>query len=107
MLAGVPGVDEVYLFGSWALGAAGTENRRAVGDVDVLVLGEPNRNAVYEAAAAATTRLGRHVEVTVRKREWLAHGEGSFHDSVTSRPLVRVLPKRELVKARIDRDAES
>lgn len=101
-LAGVPGVDEVYLFGSWALGAAGIASPRPIGDVDVLVLGEPHRNVLYEAAATASTRLGRHVEVTVRKRGWLAHGEGSFHDTVSSRPLVQVLPKREIVKLRTD-----
>ncbi len=91
-LAHVPGIDEAYLFGSWALGSAGIASPRPVGDVDVLVLGEPNRTLLYEATEAASVRLGRRVEVTVRKRGWLGNGEGSFHDTVSSRPLVQVLP---------------
>ena len=106
-LAHVPGIDEAYLFGSWALGSAGIASPRPVGDVDVLVLGEPNRNLLYEAAEAASARLGRPVEVTIRKTGWLENGEGSFHDTVSSRPLVQVLPKGASITHRSDPDDSS
>jgi hypothetical protein len=61
-----------------------------VGDVDVLILGTPNRDRLYEAIHDLEDRLGRPVQVTIRDTGWLADGEGSFHDTVTSRPMVPI-----------------
>jgi hypothetical protein len=61
-----------------------------VGDIDVLVLGDPDRDALYEAAGRAERRLGRPVQVTVRDASWLESGSGSFHDTVTSRPMLEL-----------------
>jgi hypothetical protein len=89
-LAGVEGVQEAYVFGSWAARWSGEEGTRPVADIDLLVLGDPDRDALYIAADQAARRFGREVQVTIRKPGWLKSGSGSFHETVTSRPLVKL-----------------
>lgn len=89
-LAEVAGVDAAFVYGSWAARFSGEDGDRPVGDIDLLVLGEPDRNEVYAAAGAAERRLGRPVQVTVRSADWLDEGKGTFHDTVAGRPMVRV-----------------
>lgn len=89
-LATIAGVRAAYLFGSWAARFEGLDGTRPVGDLDVLILGDPDRNAVFEAASRASAPLGREVQVTIRDADWLVAGEGSFHDTVCSRPLVPI-----------------
>jgi predicted nucleotidyltransferase len=89
-LAGVAGIASAVVFGSWAARHAGQGGTRPVDDIDVLVLGDPDRDALYEAAARAEDRLGRPVQVTVRDASWLESGSGSFHDTVTSRPMLQL-----------------
>jgi hypothetical protein len=69
---------------------SGEEGIRPVGDIDLLVLGDPDRDQVYAAATAAERRLGRPVQVTVRAANWLTTGSGTFHDTVVTRPIVPV-----------------
>jgi hypothetical protein len=87
-LAGIRGIDAAYVFGSWAARFAGEEGDRPVGDIDLLVLGGPNRDEVYAAASSAERRLGRAVQVTIRSTDWLTEGSGTFHDTVAGRPMV-------------------
>lgn len=89
-LGSVRGVSEAYLFGSWAARYLGVEGQRPVEDIDVLVLGEPDRDVLYERVEKSATRLGRPVQVTIRHDDWLAAGEGSFHDTIVSRPMVPI-----------------
>lgn len=89
-LAGIRGISSALVFGSWAACQAGRGGVRPVRDIDVLVLGEPDRDALYEAADRAERRLGRPVQVTVREATWLDSGSGSFHDTVTSRPVLKL-----------------
>lgn len=91
-LVGIDGVDEVYIFGSWAARWHGKQGTRPVGDIDVLVLGHPDRDGVYAAAHEVGLAVGREVQVQIRASGWLQAGSGSFHDTVVNRPLVRVLP---------------
>ena len=86
-IGGIDGVDEAYLYGSWAARHAGEPGTRPVGDIDVLILGNPDRDLVYAALGSAEERLGRPIQVTFREMGWLGSGDGSFHDTVTSRPL--------------------
>ena len=90
VLRRVPGVDEAYIYGSWAARHEGQSGQRPVGDIDVLVLGDPDRDQLYEALSAAEERLGRPVQATVRDAGWLRSGSGSFHQSVTSRPMLKL-----------------
>jgi predicted nucleotidyltransferase len=89
-LADVPGVERVFLFGSWAARYAG-QSGRPPADIDVLVVGMPDRDDLDEAAERAGRRLGREVNVTVRSPQWWDGGQDGFHAEVTARPLVPVL----------------
>ena len=89
-ISGVEGIDEAHIFGSWAARHAGERGVRPVGDIDLLVLGEPDRDALYDAVHVAEQRLGREVQVTVREARWMEQGSGSFHDTVMSRPMLRI-----------------
>lgn len=87
----IEGIEATYLFGSWAARFSGNDGPHPVGDLDVLILGDPDRELAYAAAAVAEQRLGRPVEITIRPADWLQQGTGAFHDTVTSRPLVPVV----------------
>jgi hypothetical protein len=69
---------------------SGEPGLRPVGDIDVLVLGEPDRDRLYEAISAAERRLGRQVQATVRETGWLEAGSGSFHETVTGRLILKL-----------------
>lgn len=89
-LRDVDGITDAFVYGSWAARYLGNEGRRPVEDIDLLVLGEPDRDRLYAAIERVAPRLGRPVQVTIRNSNWLAAGEGSFHDTVVSRPMVPV-----------------
>jgi predicted nucleotidyltransferase len=89
-LASLPGIERVFLFGSWAARYAGNPGR-APADIDVLVIGNPDRDQLDEAAQRAGSRLAREVNVTVRSPQWWLDGGDGFHTEVTTRPLIPVL----------------
>jgi DNA-binding Lrp family transcriptional regulator len=90
-LEGVPGVEDAFIYGSWAARWHGEPGSRPVGDVDVLVLGDPDRDQLYAAAHEVSVVVGREVQVQVREPGWIESGAGSFHDTVVGRPMVDVL----------------
>ncbi len=92
--AGLAEVDAVYLFGSWAARYVG-QRGRAPADIDVLVIGRPDRDQVDEAAQRAGVRLAREVNVTIRSSQWWRDGGDSFHSEITRRPIVTVLAAAE------------
>jgi DNA-binding transcriptional ArsR family regulator len=89
-LSHVGGIDDAYIYGSWAARHAGQAGRRPVADIDVLVLGSPDRDQLYEAISAAETRLGRPVQATIREADWLNSGSGSFYETVIGRPMLKL-----------------
>jgi hypothetical protein len=90
VLQPVNGIAAAHIYGSWAARHEGQTGERPVGDIDVLVLGEPDRDQLYAALGDAEERLGRPVQATIRGPDWLDTGSGAFHDTVTSRPLLRL-----------------
>ena len=86
----IKGVDRAVLYGSWAASYRGDVLDRPVGDIDLLVLGEPDRDELYAAVSKAEERLGREVPVTIRAKDWLNEGSGAFHANVTERPIVEL-----------------
>jgi DNA-binding transcriptional ArsR family regulator len=85
----VPGIDDLYIYGSWAARAGG-EPGPVPRDIDVLVLGRPSRRAVYDAARRAEGRLGREVNPTIRPvKEWREADDG-FARQLKSSPMFRV-----------------
>lgn len=82
------GADAVVLFGSWAArwhGRAGPEP----GDIDVLVLGDVERSAAYEAAGRAEESVGFAVNPVIRPAAaWRTDGEDPLVDEVRRTPHV-------------------
>ncbi|MGF1661215.1 MAG: ArsR family transcriptional regulator [Kineosporiaceae bacterium] len=87
--SGVDGVDEILLFGSWAARYSG-EPGPPPRDVDVLVIGTPDRDALHEAARRAEGRLHREVNVTLRSRERWKNDDDGFTRQLRRSPLVRL-----------------
>ena len=91
-LGPVAGIAQAYIFGSWAARYRGTPGRPPA-DVDVLVIGSPDRDELDDATQDASARLAREVSVTIRTSQWWDSGTDGFHTEVTSRPLVQILPE--------------
>ena len=102
-LARIDNIDTAHIYGSWAARLLGGSADRAVGDIDVLVLGTPDRDELYAAVSAAEQRLGRPVQATVRPADWISAGTGNFHATVTQRPLVEI----DLTTARTETNPRS
>lgn len=93
-LSDVDGITEAYVYGSWAARWHG-EVGPAPGDIDVLVVGTPDREAVYDALNGIDSVLGREVNVTfVSPERWKA-GEETFLAALRERPLVGLALGRE------------
>lgn len=92
--ADIAGAETVMLFGSWAARYRG-EAGRAPRDIDVLVIGTPDRDEVDDAAERAERRIGLSVQATVRShRQWDDANESVINE-IRSRPLVVVLESPE------------
>jgi DNA-binding transcriptional ArsR family regulator len=89
-LSPVAGIDDAYIYGSWAARHAGEPGQRPVRDIDVLILGEPDRDQLFSALDAAEKRLGRSVEAAIRDADWMGSGTGPFHQTLTRRPMLRI-----------------
>ena len=88
-LADIEGITQAYLFGSWAARYEGVAGP-APADLDVLVVGSPDRDAVHEAVLRAERRLGMPVNATVRSDSAWAEGTEGFIRTVREGPLVAV-----------------
>jgi predicted nucleotidyltransferase len=91
MLKNIPGIDSAFIFGSWAARFSGVNGQRPIGDIDLLVLGDPDRSLLYsDSLSDLEKRIGYEVQVTIRSSDWIEHGDGGFHDTVVSRPMVQI-----------------
>lgn len=76
LLSEIPGIDEAFLFGSWASRYLG-EPGPAPGDIDLLVVGDADPGNVYRACRQAEDALGRPVNPTILSRqEWTDRERG-------------------------------
>lgn len=66
--ADIGGVDIVAIYGSWARRYNG-ETGHEPADVDVMLIGRPDREQVYDAAERAERRLALPVNPTIRTRQ--------------------------------------
>jgi hypothetical protein len=89
--AGIPGVRQVLIYGSWAARHAG-QTGAAPHDVDVLVVGEGvARGDVYEAADRAQARLGLPVNPTTRTTaQWVDPGD-ALSSQIRSSPTLTIV----------------
>lgn len=90
-LAGLAGVREAYIYGSWAARYSG-EPGPPPGDVDVLVVGSPDPDELFDRAERVSRRLGREVNVhRISPEAWAtADTADPFLTSVRDRPLARL-----------------
>lgn len=86
-LADVPGIAEAMIFGSWAARRRG-EPGPPPRDIDVLVVGRPDPDDLYDAAELAERVLRREVNVTSLTPAQWAHVDDPFVATVRGRPLV-------------------
>jgi predicted nucleotidyltransferase len=88
-LADLAGIEKAYIFGSWARRYEG-EPGAPPGDIDVVIIGEPDVDEAYEACRNAGAVLGQEVNaVLLTPEEWRRQGSG-FIREVASGPLVLV-----------------
>lgn len=88
-LAPIDGIDEAYLYGSWAARYHG-EVGLDPADIDVMVVGTPSRIAVAGVERRLTECLGREVNISISSPdEWNA-AESGFLQEVRRRPLVPI-----------------
>jgi DNA-binding transcriptional ArsR family regulator len=88
-LADVTGIDSAFIFGSWAARYHG-ERGPAPNDIDLLVIGEPELDALYAACRRAERELHLDVNPVVRSAaDWRKRGAGFLAD-VRKGPLVPV-----------------
>jgi DNA-binding Lrp family transcriptional regulator len=88
-LAGLDGVDQAFIYGSWAARYAG-EPGGVPADVDVVVIGDVDPDDLDERAREAEAVLRRQVNVRkVRPATWESQDD-PFVATVRSRPLVEL-----------------
>lgn len=88
-LARVDGVEAAFLYGSFAARLSGDAGP-APQDIDLMVLGEPDVDAVYEACTRVEAAVRRPVNPTILTPEEFAASSG-FRDDVRSKPAVAVI----------------
>lgn len=82
-------IEQLMIYGSWAARYEG-ETGPAPHDIDLLVIGKPDRDEVHDAALRAQQRLGREVNVTLRTRDAWDKASDGFTRQVRSSPLLEV-----------------
>lgn len=90
-LAEIPGVERAVIFGSWAARWQGGGGR-VPADIDLLVIGGVDHDAVWTAAAELTGELGIAVNPTIRTPEEWEQDPTEFARQVKDGPQVDVTP---------------
>ncbi|MEV4243519.1 hypothetical protein AB0J63_08935 [Streptosporangium canum] len=94
LLHSISGIDEAYLYGSWAArhaNHAGPPPR----DVDVLIVGSADDDELYDAARTAERVLGREVNINrISPASWNVDLNDPFVMSLRSKPLYPLIQKR-------------
>lgn len=85
-LVGLGGIEASAVFGSWAARAAG-EAGPSPADIDLLVIGRPDRDDLQDAVSRAEARLGREVNTVVVSADRWNAGDDPFLTEVRGRPM--------------------
>lgn len=85
----IDGVESAFLYGSFAARLRGVEGP-APHDIDVMVVGTPDVDAVYEACTRVEAAVHRPVNPTILSAEELT-AESGFLDTVRSGSIVSVM----------------
>lgn len=92
--AGLPGAELVLIFGSWAARYQ-QQPGKPPNDLDILVVGHPRQEDVYDAADRAQQRLGLPVNPVIRTPE-------AWHEEAD--PLVRHVRTSSFVEVLVPND---
>ncbi len=85
----IDGIQKAFIFGSWAQSATGRTNSPP-NDIDLLIVGEPDRLVVYSALTTVEQRVHREIDVTFRSvAEWET-ADDPFVTTIRSRPLIEL-----------------
>lgn len=76
-LSDIDGIEEAFIYGSWA-----DPSRPSPADIDVLVVGNTDVGAVYDAASDVERVVGRPVNITIRSPAEWADADGAFERAV-------------------------
>lgn len=88
-IGSLPGVEQVFIYGSWAARMTG-HTGAFPGDVDVLVIGDPRARDVYGAAHEAERIVRRDVNPTIVSRERWESSSSPLLADIRANPLVEV-----------------
>lgn len=88
-LAELSGVEVAFLYGSFAARMQGVEGP-APKDIDVMVVGEPDAAAVYDACSRVEQLVGRPVNPTIVTAAEFGRDSG-FLEHVRSNPIIPIL----------------
>lgn len=84
------GVEAAFIYGSWASRYEG-DRGEAPGDVDVLILGRPDRRKLARLCREASEELGFEVSPTVLSiKDWQSDATG-FIRSIKEQPLIPLI----------------
>lgn len=86
-LAGVSGVEEALIFGSWAARHSGTQGDPPH-DIDLLVVGSPDRDEVHDRIAEVAADLPIPVQVVFRRDDSWRTDEDAFSQSLRENSMV-------------------
>lgn len=84
------GVDEAFIYGSWAASEAGLTTGQPR-DIDVMVIGYPDLDRLYREIRLVEAQVERPINVTVLSPEEWEAAESGFLESVGEGPRVPVV----------------
>ncbi|MDR0593447.1 MAG: winged helix-turn-helix domain-containing protein [Bifidobacteriaceae bacterium] len=89
-LAGLDGVNQAFIYGSWAARHEGSPGPPPA-DVDVLIVGQPDRDDLFDRMERASGRLARPVNAhRVSDAAWSGPADDPFIAAVKAGPIVRL-----------------
>jgi len=94
LLAGLDGVEEAFIYGSYADRYEGNAGR-VPNDVDVIVVGSTDADELFDVEERASRALGREVNIRkVRPAAWRDESsKDSFRETVLSRPMIALIER--------------
>ena len=90
LLSGIPGLRSAEIYGSWAELRMGA-SEGVPQDIDVLVVGNPNRALLDEAAREAESILGKDVNIRAVSEDLWRESDEPFLTSLRSQPRVPLI----------------
>jgi DNA-binding transcriptional ArsR family regulator len=90
-LSAIANIEAAFLYGSYAARSTGVAGPPP-GDIDLMVVGTPDRDAIYDACDRVERLVGRPVNPTIMTiAEAQAESQSGFMKTVTSRPTVPLI----------------